>query len=299
MKQLLTPILLFISGVLSASPALPYSSPSPDSLVYGFGVQFKVALGGKRASHYEISVSAGAGKMMYEHLLAGYNVTLNLYRGGIGNSLLPGELAKAQLDLVNAFSLSFGDGRTTDIRPLYTWNPNSAAHMANPFRKSITLATNFITNSHRRNQQVGMVGVAIGNVQLGYYNDGPPFHLWGAGDNFDRWWTGGGFLHIGHNNSEWQFLYSFDKFTGYQRDAYEIANILRLNYVSYNNVPESTFNRGRNMFGFRHRSGIGVNLSFFDTWDIQDWIHRILRYTYHPSLYQRQLFFGLQYDKRA
>ncbi len=299
MSRLLTPILLFVSGALYASSGFLYISPSQDSLVYGFGVRFKVALGSKRASHYEVSVSAGAGKMMYEHLLAGCNVTLNLYRGGIGASLLPGKMTRHQLDLATGFSLSFGEGRSQHSRPLYTWNPNGAPHMANPFHRSITLATNFIANNHRRNQQLGMIGLAIGNVQLGYYNDGPPFDLWGAGDAFDRWWTGGGYLHIGHDDSEWQFIYSFDKFTGYQRDAYEIANILRLNYVSYKNVPESTYNRGRNQFGFRHRSGIGVNLSFFDTWDIQDWIHRMLRYTYHPSLYHRQVFLGLQYDKRS
>jgi hypothetical protein len=280
------PFLLLSAGVFA----------QPRSFVFGLGLKLKVDLSYKRTSHYAISASAGAGRVFKDHFLFTYNLSANLYRGGLGNSMLPSKLGVHQLDLDNAFAVSYGDRGYAFTRPLYTWSPNQSNWLSNPFRNSATLAINFLWNNHGRNQQIGHIGLAFGDATLGYYNDGSPFHLNGTGDYFDRWWTGGGYLHVGNEQSEWQFLYTFDKFTGFQPDAFEIANILRMSDVMYQDVQQSTLNRGRNAIGLLHRSGMGFNLSMFNALDIQDGIHQAMHQAFHPSPYHPNFFLGFQYQ---
>jgi hypothetical protein len=268
----------------------------PDSLIYGLGIQLRVGLGGKGTSEFVVSLSAGVGKSIGRHTLLSYQMTANAYRGGLGNSLLPSLQNDYQLDLVNSFALTGGWGRSDRQRPLHHWSPASAATLSAPFLNGGTLASNFVWNNHHRSQQIGFVGLTVGNAQVGYYNDGPPFHLTGQGDGYDRWWTGGGYVQA-FLPGEYQALAFFDKFTGFQRDAYELANAMRLNYVMYRDFEKMTYNRGRIGAMLTLPSGVAVSAAYHNTFDVQDFIHRLFRYPFHPSMYSKRMIIGTQYHR--
>lgn len=276
--------------------------------------------------------------------MASFKFGINLYRGGIGNSKLPSLFDDHQLDFFNSFALTPGwiyrkngaDWGACRRRPLYTWNSNYANSLNNPWQYSLTLATNFVWNlpingrevgsspwlqldstdksgqrpspKFRRSQRVGFIGLAVGKwASAGYYNDGPPFSGW-LGDGFDRYWTGGGFVHFGvqekraggdstgfNNNS--QFIVSFDKFTGYQTDAYEAVNKLKLKKVPYKNYRTGSFNRGITRLTWLQNDS-AMTLSAIDLplgLDVQDWIHRAMSNPYHPNIYACSITLGGQY----
>lgn len=290
LKKCLLPVFLALifTGNLRASPA-------PDSSIYGFGVQLRVDFGQRRTSNFVISVNAGLGQHIGKNLLATYQFSANLYRGGLGNSMLYSAQNKIQLDLVNAFTLTAGTGTYAFPRPIYAWTPNYAQSLSNPYRHAATFATNFLWNNHRRAQQIGAVSLTSGDATLGYYNDGTPFNTLGMADGYDRWWTGGGYLHVIVLPTRYQAILRFDKFTGFVRDAFELANDLRLRYALYADINQMAFNQGRICLTVIHPSGSALNIGFHNRFDVQDMIHRIMRQAYHPNLYRWRLVFGAQY----
>lgn len=161
----------------------------------------------------------------------------------------------------------------------------------------------------RRSQRVGYIGIALDKfLSAGYYNDGPPFSEW-LGDGYDRYWTGGGFAHIwsqerfegqpeGQYKDNFQLIFSFDKFTGYEQDTYEVANKLKLNKVPYKNIETASYNRGITRASLIYRD-IGFFISKIDSKagrDIQDRIHKANNYPYHPNIYKDKWLFGMNYQ---
>jgi hypothetical protein len=266
----------------------------PDTLIYGYGITLRVGLGQKGCSEFGVAVTAGIGKSVGEHALFTYQITSNIYRGGLGNSLLPSLQNDVQCDIVNSFGVTGGWGRQTQDRFIHHWSVNQPAAMRTPFVNSATMATNFIWNNHQRSQQVGFMGLQLGRTNLGYYNDGPPFQLNGTGDGYDRWWTGGGYVQVYLPDNQMVVAY-FDKFTGFQPNAYEIANAVRLNNVMYRDIERMTFNRGRIGLGYQHTSGMSLHAAVHNRFDVQDFIHRLLKYPYHPNAYTPRLIVGPQY----
>jgi hypothetical protein len=280
--------------------------------------------------------------------LLSFQFGVNLYRGGLGNSKLPTRIDDHQLDLYNCFAVTPGfwanrksikSFRESLIRPLYTWNANYATNINNPYQFSATLATNFLWNFPinnkgffpvkqkkskeydsdgnkllvNRSQRIGFIGFGLGRViSAGYYNDGPPYDkIFSMGDGFDRYWTGGGFVHIGTKNwidstvyskldnhklkSLPQFIFSFDKFTGYSPNSYELSNMLKLKYVPYKQEEMSSYNRSNLRYALLFNDGIGLALSTYDdSFDVQDKIHDITNYSHHPNIYNKGLTFGVQ-----
>lgn len=294
-RRILPYFFLLLPTLALGNPA----SPKSDSLIWGFGLKLKVDIGNKRTAHYSVSVSGGIGKQMWDAMLFSYHLTATLYRGGLGNSLLPSNVDDHQVDVVNGFAITGGGGKPyRRIRPFYTWSANPAVSFSNPYRNSFTLASNFLWNNHHRSQQIGFAGLALGMVSVGYYNDGTPFSAQlGLGDGFDRFWTGGGYLHIGHDASDVQAIASFDKFTCDSKTGFDVANLMRLRFVP-SSAEDASFNRGRTMLTLIHRDGIGLNVGLFDnpSMDIQDFIHRLGRMAYHPKVYGKHVLTGLQYQ---
>ena len=271
------------------------AAAQPDSTIFGIGLQLRVDLGLRRTSNYVLSINGGLGQVLEKNWLLSYQFTANLYRGGLGNSLLYSAQNGFQLDLVNAFSLTFGQGTYAFSRPLYAWTPNYAQSLRNPYRHAVTLATNFVWNPHHRAQQIGALCLTSGDAQLGYYNDGMPFDLLGLGDAYDRWWTGGGYLHLIVQPTRYQAIIRFDKFTGFVRDAFELANALRLRYTLYSDINQMAYNQGRLGITVIHPSGMGFSASLYNRFDVQDLIHRAMRLAYHPNIYRWRGMFGAQY----
>jgi hypothetical protein len=265
--------------------------------LYGAGVQLSLGLGQRGCTEYHISATAGAGRMLFNHnAVLTYQLTARLYRGGLGNSLLPSRQNDLQLDIANSFGLTGGYGRSFRDRPIHHWSATYPSAMTNPFLNSMTLATNLIWNRQGRSQQGGFMGIALGNTCIGYFNDGPPFHLTATGDTYDRWWTGSGYVQYFGGDRFGTFLAHFDKFTGFQPNAYELSQALRLNNVMYRDFEYMTYNRGRIGMTWVHSSGVGINASIHNRYDIQDFIHRVMKYPFHPSVYNPRLILGPQFQ---
>ncbi|MBK8921115.1 MAG: hypothetical protein IPM81_06330 [Saprospirales bacterium] len=284
----------FLTGI--ALPAQPAAAgTAADSTIFGLGIQLRVDIGIRRTSNYTLSLNAGVGRYVGNHALVVYQFNANLYRGGLGNSLLYSDQNNHQFDLVNAFSLTIGQGSYAFPRPVYTWTPNYAQSIINTYRHSLTLSTNFLWNNHRRSQQIGALCLSSGDVMLGYYNDGLPFNLIGLSDGFDRYWTGGGFLHVIVQPTRYQTIMRFDKFTGFVRDAFELANALRLRYALYSDLNQMAFNQGRLSLTVIHPSRAAFSASLYNRFDVQDLIHRSMRIAYHPNIYRWRFMLGGQY----
>ena len=301
MKILLYPpqarrLLLLLLFILSIFTTARSDNSTPDSSIYGFGVQLRLDIGQRRTTTYTLSVSAGLGQYIGDNLLAAYQFNANLYRGGLGNSMLYSSQNRIQLDLVNAFSMTAGLKTYSFRRPIYTWTPNYAQSLSNPYRHAATFSTNFVWNNHGRAQQIGSVCLTSGDAMLGYYNDGMPFNWIGLADNYDRYWTGGGYLHIVVLPTKYQAILRFDKFTGFGRDAFELANALRLRYTLYHDIEQMAYNQGRLNLSIIHPHGTAFNLSLHNRFDVQDMIHRAMRQVYHPNIYRWRLVVGAQYS---
>ena len=52
-----------------------------------------------------------------------------------------------------------------------------------------------------------------------------PLNLLGLGDSFDRWWTGGGGIYYHSTQKNNLFELTFDQFTGYERQYFELSAI--------------------------------------------------------------------------
>lgn len=281
--------------VLMAMPLQSEAAPVTDSTVYGVGVQLRIDMGLRRTTNYTLSVNLGIGRNIGKNCLLSYQFNANLYQGGLGNSMLYSAHNHIQLDLVNAFSLTVGGGHYAFGRPIYAWTPNYAQSLTNPYRHAATLSTNFVWNKNHRAQQIGAICLTSGDVMLGYYNDGMPFDLAGMGDSYDRYWTGGGFLHVIIQPTKLQGIIRFDKFTGFVRDAFELANLLRLRYALYSDLDQMAYNQGRVSLTVIHPSGVGFTTALYNQYDVQDLIHRAMRQAYHPNIYRRRIMLGAQY----
>ncbi len=180
------------------------------------------------------------------------------------------------------------------------------------YKNMIALGTNLILNNNARNQVSGFVTTTFSDLSFMYYNDGSPFHIIGLGDDFDRYWTGGGsiFFHNdkGYNNVE----FSFDQFTGYTPLMYELANILGINVPLYErkdgakrNGKPYPYTHNTSQYHLRiatdknvavHAGVVGSLVFDGKYWGIQDLIHRALNMPFHPNNDINRIFIGGSYQ---
>jgi hypothetical protein len=282
-----------------------------------FGLKAKIDIGGYKNTYFVLSSSVGFAKQLnlWEKQDIGgmlsLQIGLNLYKGGLGNTKIPNRINDHQIDLYNTFAFTLGyKGDKIDWgKPLYTWNASNSTNLINPFQSSLSIATNSIwnrlfiaedkTNRQNRAQQIGFASVSVNKVTIGYYNDGPPFSNW-LGDGEDRYWTGGGLLHIGVPNiGKTQTIISFDRFTGYEKNTYEIANLLKFGEVIYKDILNSSYNRGRIQIKvIDNKSKVGYTCGILDDKysDVQYWIHRSRGFPIHPNMYKLSLLIGAEYE---
>ena len=282
---------------------------------------------GNGGSNYSVSASFSVSrnimieKKWFWQAFPFWQVSANIYSNGLGTNLLP-SLKRTQLDIVNSVGLSNGFGKLPGKENLYLVQPfnfmTSSAMMHDVFGFNFTFGSNFIVNNHRRNQQVGFVNVGLrDNLQVSFYNDGPPFHVIGLADGHDRWWTGGGRVQLNFDITPgekkfWQWLdrkplskhfhsfyYLFDRFTGDVQDAYVLSNHLFLDKVPTKDKAQNFFNRGQTIFGFRHSNGTGLSVALIGDYkiDVQDWIHNRLRYAKHFSLARKSWHIGIDFQR--
>lgn len=289
-------LLLGISNLGSAQVVSNYAAELP-SFQYGFSAKLNFEV--QRFANFRLSLVAGAGKRFneIEFLQPTIHTEVQLYRGGMGSSLSVFQQRKLNIDYIVSFLMIGGikERKSIDLEkrfnPINFFNDNSATPLQNQFYHSFSLGTNYIffSDSFKKAQYIGFLNFNIQRTyQFSYYNDGTPFHFIGLGDGYDRYFTGGGFFaYYGELSDDINLIeFSFNKFTGYQQDAFELANHLQIDFLPYKDYRNYYYNQSR----FRlkigsNKHGFSAMFSGYDiqTRDGQDLIHYLIHSAYHPN----------------
>jgi len=270
----------------------------------GLAVKLNLGIGGKRSSFYNLSVAAGLSRNIQNeklNILPGGQITVNYYSKGPGTSVIDHFNRYGQLDVVSSFYVVggynwSGYGREKYVR---TFNQMSATTIRHNFDGAVSYGTSFLVNNHGRNQQLGHLGFNIDQFLVGYYNDGFwPFDLF-AGDAFDRYWTGGGYLAYGFDafgnklsrKNPWfegQFVeYAYDRFTGNVQEGYKLSKELLFSGIPQQNMGQAFYNRAFTSISLRNINGSNIGVGLLGqcpNCDVQDLLHRMLGYSRHVSL---------------
>ena len=295
-------LLCFLTQVSAHTIVSNFSDKvTKDSFLLGIGIALRtdINIGNSngRFSNFRIDVSVGGSYLIKDNWMPTYQISASLYKGGMGNSVSYTERDKHQFDIIQTFGFTAGWGSYyATEKPLFLFNTFIANPQQDIFKHSLSIATNFLYNNHDRHQQIGFLGISTGKFQVGYYNDGTPFHQLlglGLGDAYDRWWTGGGYLR--YNTSDgYAVQLQHDKFTGFIRDAFEIGNKLLMDYVPYKEIKEATYNKSMYRLTVSSPSGLGLHLSATDYHkaDVQNFIHIIGNMALHPPVLPGQWYLG-------
>ncbi len=230
------------------------------------------------------------------------NIECQLYNGGLGSKRREGEKKPGvTLDIINGFTLTTGLRNylthdslphiiNTDRNvPLYYFSNFSYPALQNPYSYSISAGTDFIfsTDKFKSSQRVGFLNLHLHTIQASYYNDGgTPLEQITLGDGKDRFYSGGALIsyHGVSNNGINLVEISFNKFTGYTKNAFEVSNKLDLAFVNYNNSEEKYYNKSLwslNIGNPEKGYGLTLNRYNYTNWDVQDFIHFTKFYSYH------------------
>lgn len=277
-------------------------------------ISFSGAMGVKRLMFYDKN---RYGEILYkakDYASTGFQTGFTLYYNGLGDNILD-PYKKARFDFVSSIMLSVGTPLKSNLIHdrirVRSFNSFLANPLSDEFHHSLTIGSNVVLNTDRRNQITGFTNINIGRlVRFGYMNDGPPFGGVGLADRYDRWWTGSGFMEVyldqGYSKSipsnflDSKFIYTFDRFTGNVQEAYEISNLLGFKYVPDRHIVENYYNRARGKIGFE-AFDLGYEISI--QWlgllenDLQDYIHKVLAMPYHMTYAERYMILGLQVNQ--
>lgn len=278
--------------------------------VWGLSIGTSIELGKKRDGSFRIFLAASIAKEISGNLydadfdpwmdvLVGWQSAIEVYRGGLGTSFYNLERSKIWIDWRNTPQIS--TGYTSSFRmsgkPLHATVSDGTSVLPDPMDISGGVGTMFITGlNHRRNQQLGYFIVSVLNGQLYYLNDGPPMDNFGLGDRYDRWWTGSGQFGVffrDDNNIVTDFIFRYDKFTGYQENLYEMGYNLQVHNLPYKKIDKQYFNQGRYQFKFGIKNVMHLNYSIYNSnVDVQDVIHSNLGMPFHATLMGRRTVLG-------
>ena len=281
-------------------------SNSQLSFQFGFSVKGLVEFSLNRKSQkpvFRLCTDFGIGSnVLARALYFSINTELQLYNGGLGSRRREANKKRGvTLDIINAFTLTTGLRNylthdslrhilNTDRNvPLYYFSNFSYPALQNPYSYSFSAGTNFIfsTDSYKSSQRVGFLNVHFHTIQVSYYNDGgTPLEQTYLGDGKDRFYSGGALIsyHGITNNGVNLLELSFNKFTGYTKNAFEVSNKLDLAFVNYNNSEEKYYNKSLwslNIGNPEKGFGLTLNRYNYTNWDVQDLIHFTKFYSYH------------------
>jgi hypothetical protein len=280
-------------------------SNSQLSFQYGFSVKGLVEFNLTKKYHqavFRLCTDFGLGSnVLARALYFSINTELQLYNGGLGSKRRDvDEKPGFTLDIINAFTLTTGlrnylthDSlphilKTDRNVPLYYFSNFSYPALQNPYSYSISAGTDFIfsTDRFKASQRVGFLNLHLHTLQVSYYNDGGfPLALT-LGDGKDRFYSGGAVISYHGNSNKGVNLaeLSFNKFTGYTKNAFEVSNKLNLAFVNYNNTEQKYYNKSLwslNIANPEQGFGININRYNYTNWDIQDLIHFSTFNSYH------------------
>jgi hypothetical protein len=311
-------MLLFSLSVITANGqknnAYPYSTTGRQ---FGLSLKLQAEIGVKKNTHtWRAGLSAGAGSFLSGRwIYPSLHTDLMLYHGGIGSNwphsrpdgYFKFELAIAYTVTVGAQNRLKTYSNLNPLKrhyPLYYLNTFNVPPLQNPFIYSASIGGNaifFIGREKNNFQQVGMLNLHLDRVQLSYTNDGPPFFQ-PFGDKYDRLHTGGGWLSL-HGNNNWPinlFEMGFNKFTGFNKNTYELSGQAGIIYLYYKDEEQQYYNRSHfyfNVANTTQRWGVNVNIynNNRSIFDIQHMIHQSLFYPLHIVPYKSYVSVGASF----
>ncbi len=262
-----------------------------------------------------------------------FGTSIGIYNKSLGNSMNL-DFQDNQVDWTNNFSLGLLWGKETPTRLLQTIHNISFYNLQHRSKYAAFLGVNFIMNSTKRNQTVGNLSLTFDKFSMTYYNDGGPIlSCLGLGDGYDRYWTGGLMLywhdnHLRNNDSVHtsfnKMEFSFDQFTGYKPQMFELLSILGADIQDYDiygrtEMKDSTkvlytlnsdrkqgfdFNASQYKISYNYDDKIGGSVGVIGSlrdakheryFALQDIIHVLRTNPIHPNRDTNRLFFGFNY----
>ena len=254
-----------------------------------------------------VSGNAGVGSdFATTWLYPAFNIEVDLYNGGMGSRSTKNVLRSFDdLDVVLAFTVTAGTKnklKPADYlavvernAPLYYFSDMVLPALKNPFEASVSIGTNLIftpINDEKKKQRVGFLNGHYKRFQLSYFNDGgvPVSDIY-LGDREDKNYTGGVLFsyHLRPDAAISLVELSYQKFTGYTKNAFEISNNLLLNFMNYHNPIQQKYNKSLWSLNVGNPNrGWAAKLSNYNSVkaDVQHYIHWGLYNTYHMVTYQ-------------
>lgn len=265
----------------------------------------------------------------YGNYMMSVGMNIGIYNKSLGNSLI---LLKQDNQIDFTSSLFFGPASShiNEKFPLYknlrTINNLPFYNLRFGNEGLAMLGVNFIMNNHVRHQTVGAIVINYKNVSINYYNDGGmPLNLLGLGDSFDRWWTGGGGIYYHSIRKNNLFELTFDQFTGYERQYFELASRLGMDvqdYSIFSDIKPDTIGTRYNVTGFRSgnnynsssyslrcfiNESLAINVGVIGSlrgtnkegerlWGVQDLIHNAMKIAIHPNFDANRILVGLTFN---
>ncbi|MBC7849064.1 MAG: hypothetical protein H7Y31_04980 [Chitinophagaceae bacterium] len=273
----------------------------------GYTLKAQAELGTRKGNwfHWRIGASAGIGAFAGENwFYPSLQVDLMLYHGGMG-SKWPGEKKNNYFDVEAnvAYTITAGlesrmangnaKGPAFRSYPLYYFNTFQLPPLQNPYNWSASIGGNIVWLTTRKKdklQQVGFANLHFGRLQLNYANDGPFFPK-PLGDRYDRLHTGTGFV-TWHGDRHWNINLievGYEKFTGFSKNAYELANLLGTGYMYYRDTTQHFYNKSRVFVTVANptkRWGGTVSAYNYSAIDVQHNIHLGAFYPLHMVPYK-------------
>jgi len=272
----------------------------------GVGVKLSAEFG--KFSNFQIGLGGGIGKR-FEFVYPNAHVDFQIYKGGIGSSLLDNQRKKIHFDVTTSIGLVAGIRVVNDIdlsekfNPINYFGSFSVTPLNNPYWNSIYLGTNLIwfSDDYLNPQRVGAINInAERSVQFTYYNDGSFFPNF-IGDGHDRYHTGGGgFFYYGKFTDPINYVkLTFSRFTTFQQYAFDSSNQLQVDLIAYKDQKGFYYNQGRLKLTIgNYENGFGLSALIYNWKDIQNLIHLVGDYAYHPNtLGSRRIMLGGEFMK--
>lgn len=269
---------------------------------YGAAMQASVTLMNKKPV-LKICANAGLGIEIVKYLFPSYNLQVQLFNGGHGTAYVTPDWRRPYIDITHSVTFTIGvekpglrmDERDLALRnsPLYYFSDFGYPALQNPYNYSVSFGTNCIRTwgrHHQGRQQAGYFNLHIREFQFAYSNDGTPFNGTILADGEDRYYSGDGFMavHLPKNYPVNIIRASYHKFTGFSKDAFEVANGLFLGNVDYVDTVQQYFNRSLYSFGAGNAEyGVFAALELRNRFkgDMQHNIHRDGYYAFHQMPY--------------
>ena len=278
-----------------------------DGIQYGFAIKTTIDINGIESNgkytNFNIAVVGGIGghpfdlENIYPTAHAGFMV---YNRGDLVSDYSKSFFNSTILDFFIDLTLNVGyyrDNINFNIRnvPLYHFSDFTPNPLQNPFQHSVSLGSNTVisTDSYRQEQpqRIGFLNIMIDrHFQFSMYNDGSFYRLLGLADGLDRYYTGGGmFAYHLDNDANFNLLeFSFHKFTGHEKYAFDSGNLLQLDFIPFKEPKTYYYNKNRMRFTMSNTNrNYGIHLTAHNTdKDFQDKIHFNGNYSYHPDIFK-------------